>query len=179
MCGVRKHMPQLPEDLLRKRVLQEIAMCKRKLVHEILVDDPEVNGFPVTIEVNMKKIAGPKLKDNRITHAWNHKFTMKITNNYPYQKPIVRWHTDIFHPNIMVPEDGGYVCTRLLDTWNFQSNLLAFIQGIESLLSMPNPRSPYGSQSCMAAAQYFATHDYHPPGIVSSTRGGPKIVRSD
>jgi len=172
-------MPQLPEDLLRKRVLQEIAMCKRKLAHDIVVDDPEVRNFPITIEIRMRKIPGPIVKNDRITHTWNHMFTMKITPNYPYQKPVVRWHTDIFHPNVMVPEDGGYVCTKLLDTWSFQSNLLTFIQGIESLLSNPNPRSPYGSRSCMAAAKYFVTHDYRPPGIVSSTKSGPKIVRRD
>lgn len=172
-------MPQLPEDLLRKRVLQEIAMCRRKLAHDIVVDDPDATSFPLLIEVNMKKIPGPILRTNRVTHTWNHRFTIKITSNYPYQKPVVRWHTEIFHPNIMVPEDGGYVCTRLLDTWNFQSNLLAFVQGIESLLSNPNPKSPYGSESCIAAAKYFITHEYRPPGIVSTTKGGPKIVRSD
>jgi len=101
---------------------------------------------------------------------------MKITEEYPYEKPIVRWRTPIFHPNIMLPEDGGHVCTKLLDTWGFNSNLLAFIQGVESLLTNPNPLSPWGSKSCMAAAKYFNDTPYTPPTIVKTDEKGPKIL---
>ena len=80
----------------------------------------------------------------------------------------------IFHPNIQLPGDGGHVCTKLLDTWNFQSNLLAFIQGIESLLANPNPKSPWGTNSCTSAAQYFNKHLYDPPTGDLRARG-PKI----
>lgn len=152
-------------------------MCKRKLRHEIKIDKPDFADFPVTLEVTMSRVPGPVVKMNRVTHRWKHVFTMRITDEYPYKKPIVRWHTEIFHPNIMLPLDGGYVCTKLLDTWDFQSNLLSFIQAVESLLSNPNPRSPYGSESCMNAARYFIDNDYNPPGIVSSTKSGPQIIK--
>jgi hypothetical protein len=79
----------------------------------------------------------------------------------------------------MLPEDGGHVCTKLLDTWNFQSNLLAFIQALESLLTNPNPLSPWGSKSCMAAAKYFHEHPYTPPAIVKTGDKGPKILKPD
>lgn len=172
-------MPKLPKEILRKRLMQEIKMCKRKLTHGIKVDDPELKEFPITVEVKINKVPGPVVRNNRVTHKWDHRFTMRISEDYPYEKPVVRWQTEIFHPNIMMPADGGYVCTRLLDTWDFQSNLLSFIQAVESLLSNPNPRSPYGSESCMDAAHYFIDHNYMPPGIVSTTKGGPKIVSGD
>ena len=101
---------------------------------------------------------------------------MKITDEYPYEKPIVRWRTPLFHPNIMLPEDGGHVCTKLLDDWGFSSNLLSFIQGLESLLMNPNPNSPWGSKSCLAAAEHFNENEYNPPTIVKTDQRGPKIL---
>lgn len=169
-------MPTLPMEILKKRLIQELNLCHRKLTHEIVVDDPEIRSLPINITVIMKKVPAPIVKNNRVTHKWNHTFSMRITDEYPYRKPVVRWHTNIFHPNIMLPTEGGYVCTKLLDTWDFQSNLFSFIQAVESLLSNPNPRSPYGSKSCIAAAKYFIENEYTPPEIISSTKSGPKIV---
>jgi ubiquitin-conjugating enzyme E2 C len=101
---------------------------------------------------------------------------MIITEDYPYEKPIIKWQTEIFHPNIMLPDDGGYVCTRLLDDWSFSSNLLSFIKGVESLLVNPNPGNPYGSDSCTRAAEYFNTHEYSPPVMVKR-KNLPRIVK--
>lgn len=169
-------MPKLPLDILKRRVKQELAMCHRKVEHQIEIKGNEVNEFPVLVRVNMLHTPGPTLRTKKLTHRYSHSFVMKITEEYPYEKPIVRWRTPIFHPNIMLPEDGGHVCTKLLDTWNFQSNLLAFIRGIESLLTNPNPNSPWGSKSCMAAANYFVEHPYIPPTIVMTDSKGPKIL---
>lgn len=171
-------MPKLPSDILKRRVKQELAMCSRKLEHQIEIKGGDVDDFPVLVRINMMHTPGPTLRSKKLTHRYSHSFVMKITEEYPYEKPIVRWRTPIFHPNIMLPEDGGHVCTKLLDTWGFQSNLLAFIQGIESLLTNPNPSSPWGSKSCMAAAKYFDEHPYTPPTIVKTDEKGPKILSS-
>jgi ubiquitin-conjugating enzyme E2 C len=151
-------------------------MCERKLNHQIEIKDNDLVDFPVMVRVSMSQTPGPTLREKKVTHRYSHQFVMKITEEYPYEKPIVRWRTPIFHPNIMLPDDGGHVCTKLLDTWGFNSNLLAFIRGIESLLTNPNPFSPWGSQSCMAAATYFADNEYIPPSIVRSDDKGPKIL---
>jgi ubiquitin-protein ligase len=98
-----------------------------------------------------------------------------ITPDYPYEKPIVRWQTPIFHPNIMLPMDGGYVCTKLLDSWSFSSNLLGFIKGVESLLANPNPMNPYKSESCMMASARFIEEPYQPVELPKRRRG-PRIV---
>ncbi|MDH4123042.1 MAG: ubiquitin-conjugating enzyme E2, partial [Thermoplasmata archaeon] len=104
-----------------------------------------------------------------------HRFQIIITENYPYEKPIVKWQTPIFHPNIMEASDGGYVCTKLLENWDFKSTLSAFINGLEILLMNPNPENPFGSDSCTRAAEYFREHRYSPP-IVRLPKHDPKIV---
>ena len=167
-------MPKLPQDILRRRIKHELDMCIRKLDHIMGIQDPELKAFPIKVMVTLKNTPGPIVKKNKLDHKLTHQFKMMITDEYPYEKPIVLWESLIFHPNIQLPQDGGHVCTKLLDTWNFQSNLLAFIKGIETLLANPNPKSPWGTNSCTRAAQYFNKHLYNPP--TQDTRAkGPKI----
>ena len=172
-------MPNLPIDLLKKRIQQELNLCERKLEHKISIEDSTLSSFPIEVRITMVNSPGPVMKNDKITNRFTHEFLMKITDQYPYEKPLVRWQTPIFHPNIMLPKDGGHVCTRLLDDWGFQSNLLSFIKGIESLLSNPNPKSPWGSNSCTKAAEHFNKSQYNPPVIVKSAVKGPKIVTND
>ena len=167
----------LPIDLLRSRVRNEVRLAINELSHPITMSDRTLSRFPLQIIVNMVQTPGPALTNGRVTHRFNHRFQMHITKDYPYEKPIVRWMTPIFHPNIMTPEDGGYVCTKLLDDWSFQSNLTIFIKGVESMLANPNPANPYGTETCLQAARYFAKHKYRPPVLVERTRPKPRIVR--
>ena len=169
-------MPKLPHEILIRRVKHELDMCNRKLEHQIEVKNNDLNDPPIIVRVTMLHTPGPTLRDKKLTHRYTHQFVMKITDEYPYEKPIVRWRTPIFHPNIMVKEDGGHVCTKLLDDWGFNSNLLSFIRALESLLTNPNPYSPWGSKSCMAAAKYFDENEYRPPTIVKTDEKGPKIL---
>lgn len=165
----------LPFDILQKRVRNEIEMCKHHLSHEIVLSDVACSKFPVEVNVTLLKTPGPIMQNGKIKHRYTHKLKLIITENYPYQKPIVKWQSEIFHPNIMLPEDGGYLCTKLLDEWNFTSSLLAFIKGIESLLVNPNPRKPFGNDSCTRAAEYFNKHHYKPPILVTKSRV-PRII---
>ena len=122
----------LPLDILKKRLTNEILLCKNELPHEIEVVDPEFSEFPVTIYVTFKNITGPVWRGNKVTHLFTHKMRIDISKDYPYQKPTTRWQTDIFHPNIVPPERGGWVCIKFLADWSFTSNLLTFLNGIES-----------------------------------------------
>ncbi len=169
-------MAKLPKDILNKRVSQEIALAKRKLLHIIAIEEGVIEDFPVSLMVTLIDVAGPVWRGEELSHKKTHQFEITITESYPYEKPIVKWNSEIFHPNIKLPEDGGDVCTRLLDGWGFHSNILAFIKGVESLLTNPNPRSPWGTDSCTSAALFFNTHDYEPPeGRIDDM--GPKIVK--
>lgn len=169
-------MPKLPADILKKRVEFEIGMCQRKLPHKIKVVDPEMKKFPIEVRVTLVRSPGPVWKDGKVSHLFTHRFKMFITDEYPYEKPLVHWHTPIFHPNIMEPKLEGHVCTKLLDDWNFNSTLLNFIHGLESLLLNPNPGSPWASESCQEAAKYFEENEYIPPTIIKTQEKGPKIV---
>jgi ubiquitin-conjugating enzyme E2 C len=165
----------LPLGLLRSRLVNELAMCRSSLDYGVKCSDEEFSELPVTLEVNMKGVPGPILRMGRVEDQTEHGMQIIITSEYPFEKPVVRWQTPIFHPNIMLPRDGGYVCTKLLDSWSFSSNLLGFIKGVESLLANPNPMNPYRSDSCMLASERFIAEPYRPADQPAQRRG-PKIV---
>jgi ubiquitin-protein ligase len=113
---------------------------------------PEDAEFPVEIRIGLAN-ASARVSEGET--ADSHSFIMSVSSEYPYERPRARWLTPIFHPNIMAPEDGGHVCVKILDNWSFGSSLLSFVKGVEQLLADPNPRSPYGTGSCMRAAEWY------------------------
>jgi ubiquitin-protein ligase len=153
----------LPVDVLRMRLRNEIEMCQRELRHHITVSDPTLSTFPIMANVTLLRVPGPSWEESKVVHRFVHRLAILIGEDYPMEKPIVKWQTPIFHPNIMPPEDGGYVCTKLLENWDFSSNLAIFIKGIESLLVNPNPRNPFGNDTCTRAAAFFNRNMYRPP----------------
>lgn len=155
----------LPKDLLMKRLRNELKECRRTFRHKFIIKDKSFKKFPVEIMVTLVDCPGPIWNDGKISTKYEHKLKIIITEEYPFQTPIVRWKSSIFHPNIMPPEDGGYICTKLIDGWNFHSNLVAFIEGIEILLANPNPDSPFETDTCTRAAEYFNKNGYSPPEI--------------
>jgi hypothetical protein len=165
----------LPMNILRSRLVNELAMCRYSLDYPIECSDDDFSELPVTLQVSMTGVPGPVLVSGKVEDRTEHGMQIIITPEYPYEKPIVRWQTPIFHPNIMLPRDGGYVCTKLLDSWSFSSNLLGFIKGVESLLANPNPMNPYRSESCMLASETFIAEPYRPAERPREKRG-PKIV---
>ncbi len=165
----------LPLKLLRSRLINELAMCRTSLDYDVACSDEDFSELPVTLSVSMTGVPGPILRAGKVEDRTEHSMDITISPEYPYEKPIVRWKTPIFHPNIMLAQDGGYVCTKLLDAWNFSSNLLGFIKGVESLLANPNPMNPYKSESCMLASEFFINAPYRPLDTPAKRRG-PRIV---
>jgi ubiquitin-conjugating enzyme E2 C len=165
----------LPPDILSARIRNELEMCRRTLRHRFETESWAEGTFPVVIGVTLVKTPGPVMRSGKVAHAYEHSLKIVVTSEYPYEKPIVRWQSPIFHPNIMLARDGGYVCTKLLDDWSFSSNLSSFVKGLESLLMNPNPSSPYASESCMTAASHFAEHRYAPPVVVSEA-SPPRVL---
>jgi len=165
----------LPPEVLTARLKNEIEACHRQLRHHIEVSDPLLRSFPVIVKVALIKIPGPVWEDGHLVSRYVHRLQIIITEDYPYEKPIVKWQTPVFHPNIMEPKDGGYVCTKLLEKWDFKSTLATFIKSLEVLLSDPNPDNPFGSDSCTRAAEYFRTHCYQPP-LIGTAHRPPRIV---
>ncbi len=171
----------LPPDILRMRVINEIKNAQRSLrdTHHLQHVEYDELQIPTTVIVTMKNSPGPIWLDDKVGHIYEHKFLFEITPNYPFQKPIVRWMSPIFHPNIMPPDEGGAVCTKLLDVWNVESNILRFIKGIETLLITPNPSNPFDTRTCTYSAQYFNNNGYTPPMIVSKQENPTLRIISD
>jgi ubiquitin-protein ligase len=172
-------LPTLPIDILRIRLKNEIETCQRELRHHISVSDMNLSAFPILVNITLLRVPGPSLENGRIVHRFAHRMALMITDQYPIEKPIVKWRTPIFHPNIMPPDDGGYVCTKLLENWDFNSTLLTFVRGIEWLLANPNSVNPFGSDTCTRAAAHFNRHGYRSPEPLGVGERRVRVVGDD
>lgn len=157
-------MPSLPRAILVARLRNEVENARRGTRHLVVVADPEFKAFPVTLTVTLRDAPGPVRRAGKVEWASTHRLTLQVTQDYPYQKPIVQWMSEIFHPNIMTYSEGGFVCTRFLDDWTFDAQLKDFLLGLEALLLKPNPSSPYATCTCNEAAAYFLALEEKPGG---------------
>ena len=141
----------LVRHILLKRVNNEIDELNKYL--ELTISNvPEDVEFPIVLSISLIN-APARVSENEITQG--HQFDLILSEDYPFERPRANWRTPIFHPNIMVPEDGGFVCVKTLDNWGFGSNLTSFVVGVENLLADPNPMNPYGTDSCMQASEWY------------------------
>lgn len=140
----------LVRPVLIKRINNEILGLNDHLGIKIR-PIPDNVSFPIEISIGLHNTAARVSKDSI---GNDHVFSIIVSEEYPYERPRAKWMTPIFHPNIMMPEDGGYVCVKTLDNWSFGSSLLSFVKGVEQLIADPNPMNPYGTDSCMEAAKW-------------------------
>jgi ubiquitin-protein ligase len=152
----------LPTDILRKRLRNEIRLVREELHITVDVEDPEFTSFPVIISITLENVPALVLNGTKLAYQKTHRIKIEVPREYPYQKPAARFLSDIFHPNIVPPERGGWVCTKLLDCWDFSSNLVTFLSGLQILISNPNPESPYKDETSILAARYFLEHPVKP-----------------
>jgi len=141
----------LVRPVLIKRINNEILGLNDHLglgIHPV----PENAEFPIEISIALKN-APARISKDEVGN--NHVFSVIVSEDYPYERPRAKWITPIFHPNIMMPEDGGFVCVKTLDNWSFGSSLLSFVKGVELLIADPNPMNPYSTDSCMEAAKWY------------------------
>ena len=165
----------LPSDILLARLRNELRACSAYVPNQ-----PDLGGsfkFPVEVDIELSKVPGPVVESGKVARRYNHRFRMVIGRDYPFEKPTVIWLTPIFHPNIMMPEDGGHLCTKLLEEWSFNSTIISFIKGVESLVMSPNPTSPFGTDSCTAAAEYFNNGEKRLPPMLSAP--APRVVAKE
>jgi len=165
----------LPDEILRSRVKNELMSCRLATKASIEVSDEDLREFPLSIDVTINQLPGPVFENGKVGYSYTHRFRLIIGRDYPFEKPLVIWMTPIFHPNIMQPEDGGHVCTKLLSDWSFNSNLLSFLKGIESLLLAPNGTSPFGTDSCTRAAEHFNKEGLRAAPIAKTVQ--PRVIR--
>jgi ubiquitin-protein ligase len=141
----------LVRPVLIKRINNEIGDLNSYLGLRI-PPVPDGAAFPIEISISLSNTSA---RISKTETGGVHSFSLRISEEYPYERPRAKWMTQIFHPNIMLPEDGGLVCVKSLDNWSFGSSLLSFVKGVEQLLADPNPQNPYSTDSCMDAARWY------------------------
>jgi len=144
--------------VLVRRLTNELMRCSGYIGSDIRFDPNDVL-FPMEITVNMVNIPAYAKVNGSVMPMNEHRYKVVINEEYPYEKPKARWETPIFHPNIMPPEDGGYVCIKLLDKWSFGSTLLSFIKAVEHLVMNPNPSNPFGADTCAEASRFYTNNE--------------------
>jgi ubiquitin-protein ligase len=141
----------LVKPVLIKRINNEISDLNDYLNLRIQ-QVPDNASFPIELKVGLYNTTA-RISEGATGNE--HVFVLSISDNYPYERPRAKWLSPIFHPNIMMPGDGGFVCVKTLDNWSFGSTLLSFVKGVEQLLADPNPASPFGTESCILAAKWY------------------------
>ena len=71
---------------------------------------------------------------------------VNIPNNYPYEPPVFKFITKIFHPNI---DEHGEICLDILkkDKWSPSLTINKAVISISSLLTDPNEDDPLNSKA--------------------------------
>jgi ubiquitin-conjugating enzyme E2 D/E len=85
------------------------------------------------------------------------KLSIEFTQQYPFEPPLCKFITKIFHPNI---NTSGVICLDLLKgNWIPSLSVAKLIMSIISLLTDPNPHSPLNGE----AATLYLNHkdDYN------------------
>ncbi|XP_034235787.1 ubiquitin-conjugating enzyme E2 T-like [Thrips palmi] len=72
------------------------------------------------------------------------KLDVSITDRYPYEPPMVRFKTPVYHPNI---DTSGRICLELLKLpptgcWRPVVTIEGVLLAIQSLMATPNPDDP-------------------------------------
>ncbi|XP_014519890.1 ubiquitin-conjugating enzyme E2 2 isoform X1 [Vigna radiata var. radiata] len=73
------------------------------------------------------------------------KLTLQFTEEYPNKPPVVRFVSQMFHPNIYA--DGSICLDILQNQWSPIYDVAAILTSIQSLLCDPNPNSPANSEA--------------------------------
>ena len=78
--------------------------------------------------------------------------SMVFPETYPMKPPLVRFTTEVFHPNVYA--DGTLCLDILQDAWSPVQSVASVLKSIQSLLTDPNVDSPANTE----AAKLYKTN---------------------
>eukprot|EP01034_Spumella_vulgaris_P021388 gene21389-27418_t len=81
-------------------------------------------------------------KDGTDWEGGVYKVVMSFPASYPAKPPVCRFVPPIYHPNVF---SSGDICLSILkeeDGWRPAITIVMIAQGIQNLLTTPNPNSP-------------------------------------
>ena len=146
------HLPEL---------LKERDIIKREFPTVTPLNDP-----PTIYEGMLRCEKGPvkELADKGIwpftEYVKWHRFRLELPKEFPYEKPIVTWLTDISHPNI-VPNIRGAVCISILGkAWSPNTTIVSVINSLYFLLTDPNPWDVYKHPTCLKSGEALREHGF-------------------
>lgn len=142
-----------PKEVVLRRIRNELGFCRKYIGSDFAVDD--ITDLPCTIDMEMHNVYAYETEGKVIA---DHRFSVTFTEDYGQSKPEVRWRSHIFHPNILDPDDGGIVCTRMLNEWTYGMKLVDFIAALEFLITNPVVSNPFGTDSCLRAAEFYRNY---------------------
>jgi ubiquitin-conjugating enzyme (huntingtin interacting protein 2) len=120
-----------------------------------LKDDPEIKirSFNADYSEIIAQIPGPS--DSPYENG-RFNLEIKITEEYPFEPPKIKFLTRIWHPNIS--SVTGYICLDILkkDKWSPALSLHSVLISIQSLLNEPIPEDP---QDGVAGLQYIDNNE--------------------
>ncbi|XP_028096503.1 ubiquitin-conjugating enzyme E2 2-like isoform X5 [Camellia sinensis] len=130
----------LTSHFLVSQVVRMLTPAKKRLMRDFkrLHHDPPagISGAPYDNNIMLWHgvIFGP---DDTPWDGGTFKLTLQFTEDYPNKPPIVRFISQMFHPNIYA--DGSICLDILQNQWSPIYDIAAILTSIQSLLCDPNP----------------------------------------
>ncbi len=144
--GIKK----LPKRLWKNRIQNEIEALGNSNIDFEMDDDDDV----VKISVKLRSPAPVKVGDD-IGLSFKHDFEITLGNEYPYKAPKVSWNSDIYHPNISPPNEGGKLDIGYIDRWDFSDSVVDLVEEIEKILMEPGMDHKLDESTCVAASKKY------------------------
>jgi ubiquitin-conjugating enzyme E2 A len=121
----------------RRRLMTDYKALMKEENYDIAAD-PDQNNLMLWYAI----ILGP---DDTPWEGGVFKLKLEFTEEYPNKPPVVKFLTQMYHPNIYL---DGKICLDILQKeWSPIYNVASILTSIQSLLSDPNTDSPANSEA--------------------------------
>lgn len=110
-----------------KTIINQYKKCCELTNFEIIIEGDNIFEWNIYFSPN--------------TNVYKKTYLIKclFTQQYPFEKPNVKFMGNVFHPNI---NDEGEICLDTLNNWDFRSSMVNVLNSIQLLFIDPNLNNP-------------------------------------